>query len=688
MAVASDRDRVSAPSDQGGWPTRGDVGAWVVSVGVFTAVALLMALTLGGAVAAPASELLPDPGRLTTWGLPVLRAVGDVLAIAVVGLLLTATLLLPSPRGELAGLALRAYRAAYWPALAWAVVVLGQGLFSASDSFAVPVGDLLGTSSLVSFLWQIDQGRALLWQAGLALAVAAAVRWTWRTREAVWTLLLAVAAVAPPLLTGHAAAAGSHDAAIMSLLVHVVAASLWVGGLGGLAWVAVRGSRRLAPALLRYSALAGWCLAAVALSGVANAAVRMSPGALLTSAYGGLVLVKVAAIVVLGGLGLLHRRRTVARLQAATDAALGHDVSVRRPFATLAVVELAVMGAAVAVAVALSRTAPPTGAAVDPVEEIIGHPLPPAPSIREFLLGIVPGGLGIALVVGLLVLYAQGLRVLRRRGDSWPVGRTVAWLGGLLVIAWSTFGGLGMYSHVLFSAHMVAHMLLSMVAPVLLVLGAPVTLALRTLPAARVDGEIGPRQLLLGVLHSRPVSVLTHPVVAGVLFVGSLYAIYFSSLFSTLMNSHLGHAAMTLHFVAVGSLFFYVLVGVDPNPRTVAPLWRFGLLLVVMPFHAFFSIALMSSNRVLGESYWQSLERPYRTDLLADQVTGGSLSWALGEIPIVLVLIAVFVQWVRSDTREARRTDRASDRLTEAGEDDQHDRYNAYLAELSRRQQG
>ena len=669
------------------WPTRVDVGLWLTGIGVLIVVALVMALSLAQAVDAPASELLPDVGPVTRWGLPILRTVGDALAVAVVGLLLTATVLLPSPQAELAGLALRAYRAACWPAVAWAVAALGQVVLTASATLGVPAGDVIGTSSLLSFTWQLDQGRALLWQACLALVVAVVVRWTWRSREAIWTLLLALVTVAPPLLTGHAASAGSHDAAIVSLLVHVVAATVWVGGLAGLAWVASRGSRRLAPAVTRYSTLAGWCLAAVALSGVANAAVRLSLGDLLTTSYGGLVLAKAVAVVLLGGIGLLHRRRTVARLEAATDAALGHDVGVRRPFVTLAVVELAVMGAAVAIAVALSQTSPPIGrGSVDPVEAIIGHPLPPAPSLEEFMVGIVPGGLGIALVVILLALYVQGLLVLRRRGDAWPVGRTLAWLGGLLVIAWSTFGGLGMYSHVLFSAHMVAHMLLSMVAPILLVLGAPVTLALRTLPSARVAGELGPRQVLLGILHSRPVSVLTHPVVAGVLFVGSLYAIYFSSLFSALMNSHLGHAAMTLHFVAVGSLFFYVLVGIDPSPRSVAPLWRFGLLLVVMPFHAFFAIALMSYDRVLGESYWQSLDRPYRTDLLADQVTGGSLSWALGEIPIVIVLVAIFVQWVRSDTREAKRTDRRSDRLTEAGQDDEHDQYNAYLAALGKDQ--
>jgi putative copper resistance protein D len=279
--------------------------------------------------------------------------------------------------------------------------------------------------------------------------------------------------------------------------------------------------------------------------------------------------------------------------------------------------------------------------------------------------------------------YAKGVLVLHARGDSWPVGRSAAWLAGVVIVAWATFGGLGLYSHVLFSAHMVAHMLLSMVAPILLVLGAPVTLALRTLPSARVPGEYGPRQLLIGVLHSGVVRVLTHPLVAAVLFVGSLYAIYFSGLFTVLMDTHLGHAAMTVHFLAVGSLFFYVLVGVDPGPRKVQPLWRFGLLLIVMPFHAFFSIALMSTNTVLGETYWRALDRPYRTDLLADQTLGGSFSWALGEAPIILVMIAVFVQWARSDARDASRSDRAADRVSAAGRDDEMDEYNAYLASLS-----
>ena len=665
------------------WPARQDVAAWVAGIAVIGVTALLIALSLGGGVPEAAGEGSPDPGRLTVWALPVLRLVVDVAAVVTVGLLLTAAFLLPSPGGELAGLALRAQRAATVPAAVWALGALAQAFFTVSDLFALPPGVLLRSSTWFSTVLQFPQGKSLIWQAGLAFLVAVLVRWGLRTRTSVLSLLLALLALAPPILTGHAASAGSHDLAIASLLVHVTAACLWVGGLVGLTWVAVRGSRRLAPAITRYSVLAAWAAVAVGLSGMANAAVRLSWAELVGSAYGAIVLAKMAALAMLVGFGLRQRRQTVKRLEAAAEGA-GRDVAVRRPFVVLAVAELAAMAVTFGLAVALSRTPTPEDLqAVDPVAELIGHAMPPAPSVANLLLGLAPSGLGIALVVAMLALYAKGLLVLRRRGDAWPLGRGAAWLGGVLIVAWATFGGLGLYSHVLFSAHMVAHMLLSMVAPILLVLGAPVTLALRTLPAARVPGEVGPRQLLLGVLHSPVVRVVTHPLVAAVLFVGSLYAIYFSGLFTVLMGSHLGHAAMTLHFLAVGSLFFYVLVGVDPGPRVVAPLWRFGLLLIVMPFHAFFSVALMSTSTVLGEVYWRSLERPYRTDLLADQSLGGSLSWALGEAPIIIVMVAVFVQWVRGDSREASRTDRSSDRVSAAGGDDDLERYNAYLAQLT-----
>ncbi|MGH3359729.1 MAG: cytochrome c oxidase assembly protein, partial [Nocardioidaceae bacterium] len=336
-----------------------------------------------------------------------------------------------------------------------------------------------------------------------------------------------------------------------------------------------------------------------------------------------------------------------------------------------------VMSATVALAVALSRTPPPVpdDLYTDPVTELLGEPMPGAPSVGSLLTGFSPNGVGLALVGLGSALYLAGVVIMRRRGDAWPVGRTVSWFAGMAILGWATFGGLGEYAHVLFSAHMVSHMLLSMVAPIFLVLAAPVTLALRTLPGPREPGELSPRQMLVNVLHSRVVVVLTHPVVAAALFVGSLYAMYFTGLFTTLMDTHTGHAVMQIHFVAVGSLFYYVIVGIDPSPRRIPPLARFGVLLVSLPFHAFFSIAIMSSDSVIGGSYWSSLNRPYRTDLLADQNLGGSVSWAMGELPLIIVMIALFVQWYRSDRRDSRRFDRQDDSELEE--------YNAYLASLN-----
>jgi putative copper resistance protein D len=241
-------------------------------------------------------------------------------------------------------------------------------------------------------------------------------------------------------------------------------------------------------------------------------------------------------------------------------------------------------------------------------------------------------------------------------------------------------GGLGLYSHVLFSAHMGAHMTISMLVPILLVLGAPMTLALRALPGPRVSGEQGPRQLLLGALHSRPSRLLTNPLVAFAIFVGSIYLLYFSNLFPLLMGNHLGHTLMLVHFLLAGFLFFYVLTGVDPSPRPLHPLAAVAALFLATALHAFFSLALMNTATVLAPEYFGRLQRPYLQDLLADQHLGGGLSWGLGEVPIVVVLGIVLVRWMRADDREARRRDRAADRAGEGH--DELAAYNAYLASL------
>jgi putative copper resistance protein D len=275
-------------------------------------------------------------------------------------------------------------------------------------------------------------------------------------------------------------------------------------------------------------------------------------------------------------------------------------------------------------------------------------------------------------------LYIRGVVALSRRGVKWPVGRTISFAIGISLLDYATSGGLGLYAHFSFQYHMMAHMVLSMIAPIAIILSAPITLALRTLPIGRDKDERGIRGLLLSFLHSKPTALWTHPIIALAIFDGSLFALYFTPLFGELMSSHFGHMVMDLHFIGAGLLFFHVIVGIDPNPRRVHHLVRVVMLLAAMSIHAFFSVALMSANSLIDGGYYALLERPWATDLLSDQKVGAAIGWAMGEIPIVVALIATFIQWMRSDAREASRADKRS--AVDLAE------YNEYLRKLSSRE--
>ena len=245
---------------------------------------------------------------------------------------------------------------------------------------------------------------------------------------------------------------------------------------------------------------------------------------------------------------------------------------------------------------------------------------------------------------------------------TWPAGRTVAWLLGCLLVLLATSSGLGRYAETQFSVHMIGHMVLGMIAPILLVLGGPITLALRVLPAAGRDRPPGARELIVSVLHSRVARVITHPLVVFVLFIASFYAIYFTGLFETMITSHVGHLLMNVHFLVIGYLYYWVIIGVDPSPRRVHPMIKLGMLVGALPFHAFFGLALMNSRQAMATSYYDSLGLPWLTDLVADQRLGGAIAWGATEIPMIIVMIALLAQWARSDERDARRSDRQGNR--------------------------
>jgi putative membrane protein len=259
------------------------------------------------------------------------------------------------------------------------------------------------------------------------------------------------------------------------------------------------------------------------------------------------------------------------------------------------------------------------------------------------------------LLVAAAAAYGYGVYRLRRRGDRWPVGRTLAFVvGGLGSIAVATLSGLAAYDGTLFSAHMVQHMILIMIAPIFLALGAPVTLALRTLPP-------GPRRVLLAVLHSRVAAVAAFPLVGFALFTLSSYALYFTGWYEATLRSDLLHELVHVHFLAVGCLFFWPLIGLDPVPGRIAYPFRALMMFASLPFHAILGLTIMQSRQVIAGDYY-AVAAP-RVDHLADQAVGGGLLWASGDLVALLMLGVLVVQWMRASEREAQREDRRLDRL-------------------------
>jgi putative membrane protein len=278
-----------------------------------------------------------------------------------------------------------------------------------------------------------------------------------------------------------------------------------------------------------------------------------------------------------------------------------------------------------------------------------------------------------------LGLYGWGVVRLRRRGDTWPVSRTIAFVLGVLTVVLVMCTALNDYGMYLFSVHMAQHMVISMLSPILLLLGAPATLALRALPTAG-RGRKGPRELLVVLLHSRCLRVVTHPAFTIPLFIASLYALYFTPLFDFLMESTPGHIAMMVHFLAVGLIFFWPIMGVDPGPHRPGYVMRMLELFAGMPFHAFFGIALMMASEPMVQTY-ANPPASLGVNALADQNAAGGIAWAFSEIPSVIVLTALVFQWYFAEQRQARRHDRAADR----DGDKELEAYNAYLASLRAR---
>jgi putative copper resistance protein D len=639
---------------------------------VAAVVSLLVALQIGGAAVAPR---VFDPGAVVRYGLPFVTMLGNIGAAGTIGALVLALFALSDREPEYArALDVAAGAAGFWTVASAATAFLSfMNYYTRPISFDATFGSILG-----QFFTDQEIGQYLLATTLVAAAVTV-LCFAVRNRTLLFFVtVFAGVGLLPIAEQGHSADTAGHDEAVTSLGLHLAFAAVWLGGL--LTIVLIRKTLdkgRIGVVLSRYSTLAIICFIVVAASGYVNAALRMPDLQSLVKPYGILVLIKGLVLGVLGLFGLVQRRFLIEKMQRAANSG-------SRLFWWLVAAELGFMGIATGVAAALAKTnplVPQVAVTTTPAYILTGEPLPPPLTFARYFTEWNFDLLWILIVCFLAFFYLAGVWRLRKRGDKWPWYRTVLWLVGLALLFYITNGGVNEYEKYLFSAHMLAHMALGMMVPLFLVPAAPITLAMRAI-VKRSDGSRGPREWILLAVHSRIAGFLSNPLVAAILFAGSLWAFYYSPLFGWATTNHIGHTWMIAHFLVVGYLFIQSLIGIDPVPYRAPYPFRLIVLLATVGFHAFFGISLMTGTGLLLANWYGAMGRTWGVSAIADQQAGGGIAWSLGEIPTVILAIVIAMMWSRSDSKDAKRLDRKADR---DGDLDLNE-YNRMLEKLAKQQ--
>jgi cytochrome c oxidase assembly factor CtaG len=605
------------------------------------------------------------PGPVTATAEPVGYFIATLAAgLCFGGLLYTVVVACPDARGVIDERAFRTHLIVERSSVVWALSALAMVVVQAASNAGASLTRLLGKAAIGDAVLASEMSQAWIAVASCAVVLAVCVRLSVRwVTQCVLLVPTMIGVVALPV-SGNAGQGPDHDYATSAVIVFAVALAALTGV--KVAFAISPPATELARRVLLLETI---CEAVTLGYGAVLLSTLTAPENLVETAYGraGAAAAAVLIIVWLTDVTSLMSPRRRALPASGARNAVG-------ALAMIAVVAL--------ISSMATQTAPRLLTHRFTTWDIfLGYALPDPPSVLTILtIWRFDTFLGIGALT-LAVGYALGFLRLRRRGDSWPVGRLVVWVAGCLMLLFTSSSGVKAYGSAMFSVHMADHMTLNMFIPVLLVLGGPMTLALRALTPASDGHPPGPREWLLWLVHSKVTAFLAHPVTAFVLFVASLYVVYFTPLFNTLVRYHWGHELMSVHFLLIGYLFFWGIVGIDPGPRKLPFLGRLGLLFAAMPFHAFFGVATMTMTSAIGGQFYRSVDLPWLSSLTSDQHLGGAIAWGSSELPVVLVVVALVAQWAREDRRAASRSDRHAD---SSYGDDELDAYNAMLRELSR----
>ena len=604
-------------------------------------VSLLVALVIGGGAD---RALIADPGAVVRFGLPIARLVVDLAAAATIGGLALTTVGLSRSRPEWN----RAIDVAAGAAGVWTVAAAVATFFTflSVAGSRISLDEQFGQSMGV-FLTGTDLGLAWL----VTVLVAAAVTvlcFAVRARGMVaLTAGIAMIGLIPIAQQGHAAGTASHDSAVTALGLHLVGAALWVGGLVLVVLLrGVLGGDRLPLVVGRYSSIALGCFVLVAVSGVASAQIRVGAFSNLGSPYGVLVIVKSAALLAIGVLGAVHRRRTIRSLAA--------EPGRRGPFWTLVLVELAVMGVASGFAAALGRTATPVDQVAlskttnpSPAELLTDDPLPRDPGAWGWLTAWNIDLFWLMAAVLVAAAYVAGVVRLRRRGQGWPVGRSAAMGIALVSLVVATSGALHTYDRFLVSANVGAHVVLGLVVPALLWAAAPVRLV-RAAVHPRDDDSTGVREWTGLLVDNGVVRYLVQPFPAFALLAAVWWALYGTQVLRWSVSDPTGRTLVDAGLLLVGLLAVpTLLTPVAAGARSAsvpAALVRIAGAVVVAAGVVSLGVALQGPLGLVQASWFGAMGRTWGPDPLVDQARGGVVLVVAGVALLVTVVVVVVLR--------------------------------------------
>ncbi len=624
---------------------------------IITPISVLFSLFITSSLWNAPAPLIPDSGPIVYLLKPILVSLVYVLGITVIALLISDGIFVPF-HNKNAKIAARF-------SLALSGISFAAAVFTLTQALSQPISLVARLDVIATYGWDVASVRALLLISLISL-ISALVLLKPNVDRVGLIAAFNVIGLSLPGLLSHGGGVSTHQWAVVSGLIHGIAIALWISGVAAI-FLIVSTSQftqdQKSLALHKFGYLAGAAVVSLLISGEINAYTRFNTfSELFTTTYGQLIIFKVILLASALILALNIRKR----LQTDIKKLVGLEVGLL----------LFTLG----VSVVLASTAyPKTGsAAFTLIESVTGFAEPIAFDWRYALTTFAIEPFSFTVGVIALSLYIYGVFALEKRGDSWPLGRSIAWIVAVFLGMYVTNSMLGRYAILMFSAHMTVHMVLAMLVPILLPLGAPLTLILRVLtPNETVknkDSEVrNLRDWIVALMNSQYLHTLSHPIISFFLFAGGTWVLYFSPLLTVLMRSHLGHLFMDAHFVLAGYLFFWNILGIDPSPRKVPDVLRLGLVFAAAVFHGIFGFITFSSDTQLGGGWFGEIKPSWLQNQIADQQLGGGIAWGFGELPTILVLAILVYQWASRDERLAKRVT-----------DKEIDDYNDYLKSLNK----